>query len=158
MDSTNKHTPANRELQAQIGSTSDPVVRVRDLIPSLPPGVPTQSWTLSGYPIVDNKYHDLATDEIIPHSGPSMGGPPSISVYWQNRLATGRRDQFLVISKTVASTTSLSEYIIRVGDLLRKGACKVDSMNVTRFNVYMVVQSELGQDEFRQALNECGLL
>lgn len=113
--------------------------------------------TLSGYPIVGNIYHDLSTDETRTHSGSPMGGPPSILVYWENRLATGRRDQFLVISKTVASTTSLSEYIIRVGDLLRKGTCKVDSMNVTRFDVYMVVRSESGQEEFRQALDECGL-
>jgi hypothetical protein len=157
MDSTNKPTPANPELQAQISSTSNPVV-IRDSIPALPPGIPTQSWTLSGHPKVDNKSHDLGTDEIRPHSGPSMGGPPSISVYWQNQLATGPRNQFLVISKTVASTTSLSEYIIRAGDLLRQGACKVDSTNVTRFDVYMVVQSELGQEECRQALDECGLL
>ncbi|KAK4232859.1 hypothetical protein C8A03DRAFT_39487 [Achaetomium macrosporum] len=158
MDSTTSEpTPANPELQAQIGSGSNPV-SLQAAIPNLPAGVHTQSWTPSGYPIVDNKYHDLATGEIRPHSGPSMGGPPSISVYWQNRLAAGGRDQFHVISKTVASTASLSEYIIRVGDLLRKGACKVDAMNVTRFDVYVVVQSELGQDEFREALDECGLL
>jgi hypothetical protein len=158
MDSTTSEpTPAHPELQAQIGSGSNPS-SLQAAIPNLPAGVHTQSWTLSGYPIVDNKYHDLATGEVRPHSGPSMGGPPSISVYWQNRLATGGQDQFHVISKTVASTASLSEYIIRMGDLLRKGACKVDAMNVTRFDVYVVVQSELGQNEFREALDECGLL
>lgn len=156
MDPTSKHTLANPELQAQIGSTSDPVVS-QDSLHNFPPGPPTQSWTTSGYPIVDGKYHDLATDEIKTHTGLSKGGPPSISVYWQNRLCTGQRGQFLVITKTVGST-GLSEYIARIGDLLRKGACKVDSMNVTRFDVYMVVHSEQGQDEFREALLECGLL
>ncbi|KAK1829414.1 hypothetical protein QBC39DRAFT_263131 [Podospora conica] len=157
MDSTNIPTPSKPELQAQIGSTSDPVPP-RDSVPDFLRPVPTQSWTVSGYPIVDGNYHDLAKDEIKPHVGLMMGGPPSITVYWQNRLCTGRQDQFHVISKTVASTTSLNEYIIRVGDLLRKGACKVDSMNVTRFDVYMVVESELGQQEFGDALYVCGLL
>lgn len=156
MDPTSKPTPAHPELQAQIGSTSDPIMS-RNSLPGLPPGPPTQSWTTSGYPIVDGKYHDLATDEIKTHTGLLMGGPPSISVYWQNRLCTGRPGQFLVIGKTVGNT-SLSEYIARIGDLLRKGACKVDSMNVTRFDVYMVVHSEQGQEEFKQALLECGLL
>lgn len=45
-----------------------------------------------------------------------------------------------------------------MGDLLRKGLCKVDAMNVTRFDVYVVVESELGQNEFREALEGCGLL
>lgn len=134
--------------------------------PSISPGSqallnsqsPCQSWTTDGYPIVDGKYLDLEDGELKTHSGPLMGGPPSISVYWQNRLATGRSDQFTVISKTVASTRSLDEYIIRIGNLLRSGSCKVDSMNATPYSVYLVVMSKLPREEFRDALNEYKLL
>lgn len=147
------------ELQAQIAPSPAGPATLQSAIPNLNQlSQPTQSWTLSGYPIVDNKYHDLSTGEVKAHSGPSTGGPPSISVYWHNRLATGCRDQFLIISKTVASTTNLTEYLIRVGDLLRKGQCKIDAMNVTRFDVYVVVESELDQEAFREALEDCGLL
>jgi hypothetical protein len=119
---------------------------------------PSQSWTLTGQPIVDGKYLDPSTGEIETHTGPSKGGPPSVSVYWQNRLDTGRGDQFHVISKTVARAGNINEYIIRVGGLLRTGACKLDSLNATRYNVYLVVTSELSQDGFRDALVEHGLL
>lgn len=151
--------PMSAELQAQIAPSSAGPATLPTAMPNPNhPSQQTQSWTLSGYPIVDSKYHDLSTGEVRAHSGPSTGGPPSISVYWQNRLATGRRDQFHVISKTVASTTNLSEYIIRMGYLLRKGHCKIDAMNVTRFDVYVVVESDLGQEAFREALEGCGLL
>jgi hypothetical protein len=119
---------------------------------------PNQSWTLTDQPIVDGKYLDPSTGETKTHTGPSKGGPPSVSVYWQNRLDTGRGDQFHVISKTVAHAGNLNEYIIRVGDLLRTGACKLDSLNATRYNVYLVVTSELSQDGFRDALVDHGLL
>ncbi|KAH6855045.1 hypothetical protein B0I37DRAFT_45933 [Chaetomium sp. MPI-CAGE-AT-0009] len=126
----------------------------------LPDVPPTQGWTLDGYPIVDGKYLNLETGEVMTHTGPSKGGPPNITVYWQNRFDTGRGDQFLVTTKTIYTTRSLSEYIIRIGNLLRRGpkVCKVDSLNATRYSVYVVVTSELSQGEFTQALQEHGLL
>lgn len=126
---------------------------------SAPPRQLEPLWTPDGSsPIVDGKYVDLATGEIKTHTGPFRGGPPALSVYWQNRLATGRADQFLVIAKTVSHTVSLNDYIARVGDLLRKGVCKVDSINATRYNIYLVVTTERAQDEFRDALRAHGLL
>lgn len=119
---------------------------------------PNEGWTLTGQPIVDGKYLDPSTGEIKPHTGPSKAGPPSVSIYWQNRLDMGRVDQFHVISKAAARAGDLNEYIIRVGALLRTGACKLDSLNATRYNVYLVVASELSQDGFRDALIEHGLL
>ncbi|RYP28507.1 hypothetical protein DL767_007186 [Monosporascus sp. MG133] len=124
---------------------------------SLPP---TQRWTTDGYPIVDGKYFNLDTGEVMTHTGSFMGGPPNITVYWQNRFNTGRGNQFLVTTRTIYSTRSLSEYIIRIGDLLRRGSgvCKVDSLNATPYSVYVVVTSEVSQGEFTQALQEHGLI
>lgn len=94
------------------------------------------------------------------HTGLIKGGPPHITVYWQNRFSTGRGDQFLVTTKTIYSTRSLTEYISRIGDFLRKtpGICKIDSFNATPFSVYVVYTSEASRVEFKQALQETGLL
>ncbi len=121
----------------------------------------TQPWTADEYPIVDGKYLDLSTGELkthVPGVDHFRGGPPSVAVYWQNRLATGRGDQFLVIAKAVADARDLTEYLAPVGAFLRKGLCKVHSLNATRYDVYVVVSSELSQGEFREALVEQGLL
>ena len=50
-----------------------------------------------------------------------------------------------------------SRYLARVGDFLSKGLCKVSSLNATRYDVFVVVSSELSQEEFRDALREHGL-
>ena len=164
------------ELNAQIGTTNpssserahnepeqtrddSPPAEFREYVASLNVP-PTQSWTPDNYPIVDGKYHNLDTGEVMTHTGPVKRGPPNITVYWQNRFATGRGDQFLVTTKTIYSTRSLSEYIIRIGNLLQKGSgvCKVDSLNATPYSVYVVVTSEASQEEFKEALHEHGLL
>ncbi|KAK3299978.1 uncharacterized protein B0H64DRAFT_379574 [Chaetomium fimeti] len=124
-------------------------------------GRPTQRWTVDGYPIVDGKYLDLSAGELKTHvAGVDQfrGGPPSVSVYWQNRLASGRGDQFLVIAKVVTHVRDLTEYLARVGTFLGKGLCKVCSLNATRYEVYVVVSSELSEGGFREALAKDGLL
>ncbi|KAK1830960.1 hypothetical protein QBC39DRAFT_382745 [Podospora conica] len=135
---------------------SNPPPDFQAYVDSLPP---MQQWTTDGFPIVDNKYLNLNTGEVETHTGRSVGGPPNITVYWQNRTCTGRGDQFLVTTRTIYSTRSLGEYIIRIGDLLRKGpgVCKLDSLNATPYSVYLVVSSELSGAEFSQALQEHGL-
>lgn len=132
--------------------------QLHDASPEVPP---TQGWTTdANYPIVDGKYLNLDTGEVMTHTGPSMGGPPNITVYWQSRFNTGRGNQFLVTTKTIYTTRSLSEYIIRIGNFLRRGpsVCKVDSLNATPYSVYVVVTSEVSQGEFTQALQEHDLL
>ncbi|EAQ86758.1 predicted protein [Chaetomium globosum CBS 148.51] len=124
-------------------------------------GRPTQRWTVDGYPIVDGKYLDHSTGELKTHvAGVDQfrGGPPSVSVYWQNQLATGRGGQFLVVAKVVTHVRDLTEYLTRVGTFLGKGLCKVHSLNATRYEVYVVVSSELSQGGFREALAKDGLL
>lgn len=151
------NAPAHNEPQQ--ARDNSPPAEFREHVASLnlPP---TQPWTPDGYPIVDGKYHNIDTGEVMAHTGPTRGGPPNITVYWQNRFATGRGDQFLVTSKTIYSTRSLSEYIIRIGNLLQRGSgvCKVDSLNATPYSVYVVVTSEASQEEFKAALQEHGLL
>ena len=129
--------------------------------PSNPGGRLLQPWTPDGYPIVNGKYRDLSTGELKTHvAGVDhvRGGPPSVAVYWQNQQATGHGDQFLVTSKVVADVPDLTEYLARVGAFLRKGLCKVHSLNATRYDVFVVVSSELSQGEFQEALVEQGLL
>ena len=121
----------------------------------------TQLWTVDEYPIVDGKYLDLATGELKTHLigvDQFRGGPPAVSVYWQNQLSTGRGDQFLVIAKVVTDVKDLTEYLARAGTFLGKGLCKVHSLNATRYEVYVVVSSELSQGGFREALAADGLL
>jgi len=142
MDTANKDPPADQPAAAVQPSHWDVQ--------------PTQSWTLDGYPIVDGKYLDLATGQIKVHSGRMMGGPPAIAVYWNNRLCTGRTDQFRAIS--ASSSCSLSEYLIRVGQLLTTGACTIDSLNATTYSVNVVVMSELSTSEFSEALREHRLI
>lgn len=123
---------------------------------------PQQRWTISGYPIVDGKYLDLSTGELKMHvDGVDlvMAGPPSIAIWWQNRVATGRPDQFSVISKGgVVGARDLTEYMTRVGDFLKRGLCQLNSLNATRYDVYIVVSSEMTHTAFRNALEEGGLL
>lgn len=124
-------------------------------------GRPIQRWTVDGYPIVDGKYLDLSTGELKTHvAGVDQfrGGPPAVSVYWQNQQATGRGDQFLVVAKVVTHVRDLTEYLARVGTFLGRGLCKVHSLNATRFEVYVVVSSELSQGGFQEALARDGLL
>jgi hypothetical protein len=137
--------------------TDDPLAQ----LPGNIGGRLTQPWTVDEYPIVDGKYLDLSTGELKTHAAGVdhfRGGPPSVAVYWQNQLATGRGDQFLVIAKAVADARDLTEYLARVGACLSKGLCKVHSLNATRYDVYVVVSSELSQGGFRAALAEQGLL
>lgn len=121
----------------------------------------SQFWTPDGYPIVDGKYLDLSTGELRTHRrGVDLvrAGPPTVSVYWQNQLATGRQDQFLVISGAAAKARDVTDYLARLGAFLAKGLCTVRSLNATRYDVYVVVSSELSQQAFRDALVEHGLL
>ena len=119
-----------------------------------------QPWTVDGYPIVDGKYLDLSTGELKTHTlGVDLltAGPPTVCAYWQNRRCTGRHDQFLVMNGAAAGVRDVTEYLARVGGFLSKGLCKVSSLNATRYDVFVVVSSELSQEEFRDALREHGL-
>lgn len=126
----------------------------------VPPGVspdtlrPRQKWTPDGYPIVDGKSHDLATDEIKTYTGPFHGGPPSTSVYWDNRSGS-RPGQFYAMGST--SQYKVTEYRVRVGEMLKVGKCTVHLLNATEYAVNVIVATELSSADFIALLQEHGL-
>ncbi|KAF3355106.1 hypothetical protein HYQ45_000545 [Verticillium longisporum] len=128
----------------------------------VPPGAPqhtcypSQSWTRDGHPIVDGKYHDLTANEIKTHTGLVHGGPPSTSVYWQNRAPVRRPDQLVAMG--AVSRHKATEYLVRVGEMLRAGMCTVTSLNATEFAVNVIVLTEASVEEFSALLRESGLL
>ena len=117
---------------------------------------PLQSWTLDGQPIVDGKYLDLSTGEIKTHEGLLTGGPPSLAVYWHNRLPKNQDQPFYALS--AFSQISVTDYLTRIGDLLRTGICTVDSLNATKYSVNLVIITQLSRNEFTEALMRHGLL
>jgi hypothetical protein len=128
----------------------------------LPPGIdfsavrPNQSWTLDGYPIVDGKYHDLATGEIKTHTGLKRAGPPSLSIYWNNCGDVTSPDHFFALG--CSSRHTVTEYLARVGEMLRQGGCTISSLNATTYAVNVIVITELPSAEFKGRLREHGLI
>ncbi|KAJ9157539.1 hypothetical protein NKR23_g321 [Pleurostoma richardsiae] len=127
----------------------------QEIVNNLPP---TQPWTQSGSPIVDGKYIERTTGEIKQLEPGELvtGGPPAIDVYWHNRTLTGRDDQFFGFSG--ASLLQVSEYLVRVGELLKTGKCKVHALNVTKYAVNIIITTALSNEDMKNALKECKLL
>ncbi|KAM0337353.1 hypothetical protein ACHAPQ_003211 [Fusarium lateritium] len=128
----------------------------------VPPGVSpstisiSQNWTVDGYPIVDGKYHDLATDEIKTHTGVFGGGPTSLSIYWNNCAAVTRPDHFFAMG--CYSRYTVTEYLARVEEMLGNGKCTVSSLNATKYAVNAIVMTDLSSEEFKGLLHEHGLI
>ncbi len=118
-------------------------------------GPKSLGWTLDGYPVVDGKYYDMVANKIKTYTGPTAAGPPSISVYWHNRLATGRDDKVYAISKVI--NRKLTECLIRIGNMLETGGCKVRSLNATTYDVNVILETELSNIEFEKLLKTHGL-
>ena len=118
---------------------------------------PSQKWTLEGYPIVDGKFHDLSTNQIRVHEGPFRGGPPSLSIYWNNCGPTtpGSTDHFFALGCT--SQHTVTEYLGRMGEMLKQGGCIVTSLNATQYAVNVIVTTELSSRDFKGLLREYGL-
>lgn len=119
---------------------------------------PSQKWTLDGYPIVDGKFHDLSANQIRVHEGPFRGGPPSLSVYWNNCGPTtpGSTDHFFALGCT--SQHSVTEYLGRVGEMLRQGKCVVTSLNATPYAVNVIITTGLSSRDFKGLLREYELI
>lgn len=123
---------------------------------------PGQSWTLDGYPIVDGKYLDLATGEIKTYTGFRRAGPPSLSIYWNNRGSiTGPDtgpcpDPFFALG--CSSRHTVTEYLARLGEMLRQGGCEISSLNATTYAVNVVAMTELPSAEFKERLRQHGLI
>ncbi|OBT82024.1 hypothetical protein VE02_09815 [Pseudogymnoascus sp. 03VT05] len=135
-------------------STEGPLDDPSPLLPSS--GQRSQLWTIDGYPIVDGKYHDLVTDEIKTHTGLFRGGPPSVSVYWQNRGGSNRHDLFYAVG--AISSRKVTDYLVRVGEMLKAEKCIVSSLNATEYAVNVIVETELSTVDFTALLRDHGLL
>lgn len=117
-----------------------------------------QVWSPSGYPIVDGKYFDGRTGKVVtlgPDEKSTMAGPPQLEVYWHNRCLTGEPDHF--IGMVTGSMLSMTEYVVRVGELLKKGACTLQSLTATRYTVNVIVFTELSHTEMDGLFRECKL-
>ncbi|KAH6679953.1 hypothetical protein F5X68DRAFT_212399 [Plectosphaerella plurivora] len=140
-------------------NTSRPPGEEVEVTAGLPPSTsaPGQHWTPDGYPIVDGKYHDLATGEIKTHNGLRRGGPPSLSVYWHSRgTSTSQADSLFAVG--AFNALPVTEYLVRMGEMLREGTCTVGSLNVTEYAVNVIVETELPRTEFMEKLRNYGLL
>ncbi|KAH7122984.1 hypothetical protein EDB81DRAFT_813369 [Dactylonectria macrodidyma] len=118
---------------------------------------PAQDWTLSGYPVVDGKYLDGASGAIktVAMNEEFISSPPSLDIYWHNRMVTGRNDQFFGLG--VSGFVDVTEYVRRMGNFLAKGSCVIMALNVTKFSVNVVIATELSRDEMMGRLKEYGL-
>ncbi|SPJ79364.1 uncharacterized protein FTOL_07755 [Fusarium torulosum] len=117
---------------------------------------PSQRWTVDGYPIVDGKYQDLATDETKAHTGVFGAGPPSLTIYWNNCASVIGPDHFFALG--CYSRHTVTEYLARVGEMLRNGKCTVSSLNATKYAVNVIVMTGLSSEEFKGLLCEHGLI
>jgi hypothetical protein len=115
---------------------------------------PTQAWTMTGYPIVDRKYLELSTGTLkeIQDDERVTLGPPIVDVFWQNMTA-GDAGLFHGFHGKFDGT--VTEYLIRLAEVLKRGSCLIFSLNVTQYSVTVITQTELSTDEMFNLLFEC---
>jgi hypothetical protein len=97
-----------------------------------------------------------------PESGDTTTGPPLLGVYWHNTSLKQQKEPFLFDERPfyalgTCSLLSVTEYLVRVGDLLKTGVCTVKSLNATKYEINVLVQTELTCVEFGEALRRHGL-
>ncbi|KAK7423683.1 hypothetical protein QQX98_000873 [Neonectria punicea] len=116
-----------------------------------------QTWTESGYPIVDGKYLDLSTGTIKTVTADTMVsvGPPAVEIYWVNRTMTGRKDPFR--SFLARAFVDVTEYLKRIGELLERGSVEIFSLNATKYAVNVVVGTDLSHKEMMIRIRQCSL-
>ncbi|KAJ2972252.1 hypothetical protein NQ176_g7264 [Zarea fungicola] len=112
-----------------------------------------QQWTVGksgrGYPIVDNKYFDGETGQVV-NLGPddqwSAAGPPALAVYWQNLgSATSEKGAFCAAMKS--STLSMTEYVTQVVGFLKDCKCELHSLTATTYSINIVFYAELSRED-----------
>lgn len=102
-------------------------------------------WTTSGHPIVDRKYLD--SSGMIREIGEKESvtfGPPMIHVYWNNQSVSERHDHFIGFRGMFDGT--VTDYLIRLGELLAKGGVTIYSVNATEYAVTVILQTMLSGD------------
>lgn len=119
----------------------------------------TQTWTQSGYPIVEGKYLD--GNGIIQRIGDewTVSGPPVIDIYWYNRRHAQHGTGAYFGAIAASAFVDLTEYLSRVGEFLRAQghACRIMAVNATLYSVNVIVDTRLSTDEMSVLLQECRL-
>ncbi|KAJ6441555.1 ABC multidrug transporter [Purpureocillium lavendulum] len=134
--------------------------------PATPSSPARQTWTMSGYPIVDGKYLDLSTGvvrKIAPTEDVTLT-PPRLEIYWHNRMLSGREDHFM--GAVTSAFVDVTEYLRRVGRFLdseqekenQQGTCEVLALNATQCAINVIVAVECSNEDMMARLAECGLL
>ncbi|WYZ37201.1 hypothetical protein EsH8_II_000707 [Colletotrichum jinshuiense] len=122
-----------------------------------------QQWILSEpederrlVPIVDGKYHDPDTSEVIivADRQSTTTGPPVIDQYWHN-LRAGPPGQFRGMRG--AFFKDITEYIIRLGEFLKKEHYKIHSLTATEFSVTVVIETMRTRAEVSEDMTACRL-
>ncbi|WQF81228.1 hypothetical protein CDEST_06242 [Colletotrichum destructivum] len=108
-------------------------------------------------PIVDGKYHDPETWEVrtIASRQECVAGPPNIDQYWHN-LVAGPDDKFYAMRSSF--TKDITEFMIRLGEFLKKGQCKLHSVNATEYSVTVIIESLRKRHEITAEMESCGLV
>lgn len=128
------------------------------------PGPPfPQIWTaqddgIRGYPIVDGKYFDGKTGQVVtmdPSNPWATGGPPSLDIFWHNRRRTTVKKPFCGAVKS--SGLSMTEYVIQVGEFLKECKCELQSLTATTYSVNVVVFADMSNDDMHLLWQKYGL-
>ncbi|KAM3510787.1 hypothetical protein MY11210_005568 [Beauveria gryllotalpidicola] len=116
-----------------------------------------QTWTQSGFPIVDGKYIDNGTLKDADPDEAVESGPPALDVYWHNRRLGPEPGLFRGVA--AAGFVSVTEYIVKLGGFLAetKGACQIVALNTTLYSVNVIVSTNLSQAEMQRHFLKHGL-
>lgn len=121
-----------------------------------------QQWTSRetgrGYPIVDNKYFDLATGQVVTLGSDDkwrMAGPPTLDIYWQNRQSTTVEDAFHALVK--GSTLDMTDYVIRLGEFLKESGCRLQSLTATTYSINVVIFADMSKQDMHTLQRKHGI-
>lgn len=141
----------SNEVEAQTSSSN----QVQDTPKANPASCkPVQAWTIGGYPIVERKYLNLSTGKVeeIAENETVTFGPPMIDVYWHNAYLNDKHDRFQGFRGCF--TGSVTEYLIRVAEALKKGTVTISSLSAAVYSVNVILHTELSKDEMFNLLYE----
>jgi hypothetical protein len=124
--------------------------------PTCGAGGRAQMWTVSGYPVVDGKYLDLAGGGEVRNVAPGdyfRFGPPAVDIYWHNQRPPADDEARPFIAARYPYQGTATEYLVRAARFWAKGGCDVVSMSVSQYAVYVVVATEMTMDEVKDGMH-----
>jgi hypothetical protein len=114
-------------------------------------------WTSDEYPIVDGKYVDSAgVIRSVVQSSQVTYGPTQVDLFWQNLYSVNGDDWYFAFEKAFNRGT-VTEYLIRLVEVLKRGSITVCSLNVSRFSVTLITGSPLRKEQIVPMVLEAGL-